>query len=115
MKKKKLKCQLCVIPTIFLEFEKNIEKNMFDIDFLYSYYSKLCFQLNQLFDEDKTAAECFLHGEYKFRGRNWTSGETWSVSLSDSIHYDEKIKLGQLRAKNLPIPAEFDGTIDFTI
>ena len=79
---KKLKCQLCVIPTIFLEFEKDTEKTMFDIDFLYSYYSKLCFQLNQIFDEDKTAAECFLHSEYKFRGRDWTSGETWSVSLS---------------------------------
>ena len=57
-------------------------RKMFDIDFLYSYYSKLCFQLNQIFDEDKTAAECFLHSEYKFRGRDWTSGETWTVSLS---------------------------------
>ena len=67
---KKLKCQLCVIPTTFFEFLKDIEKNMFNLDFLHSYYPKLCFQLNQLFDEDKTAAECFLHSEYEFRGRD---------------------------------------------
>ena len=102
---KKLKFQLCVIPTIFFEFEKDIEKNIFDLNFLYSYHSKLCFQLNQLFDEDKTATECFLHSEYEFRGRDWTSGETWSVSLSDSIRYDEKIELCQLREKKFPVPA----------
>ena len=113
--KKKLKCQLCGIPTILLEFEKDTEKNMFDLDLLHFYYSKLCFKWNQLFDEDKTSADCFLHNGYEFKGRDWTSGETWSVSLLESLRYNEKIKFAQLKTKELPTPAESDETIDSTI
>ena len=50
----------------FFRICKGHKKNMFNLDFLHSYYPKLCFQLNQLFDEDETAAECFLHSEYEF-------------------------------------------------
>ena len=55
---------------------------MFNIDFLKFYHHKPCHELGQLIDEDQSAIEYFFHQEYEFRGRDWTSGETWSVSLS---------------------------------
>ena len=55
------KCKLCTIPTIFFNFEQDIDKNMFNLGFLKFYHSKLCYELRQLFDEDQSTIECFLH------------------------------------------------------
>ena len=80
---------------------------MLDVDFFSCYFSKVCFQLNQLFDEKLDAVCCFLHQESEHKGRDWRSGETWSISLSHNIYYNERIKIGQLKAKSLPVPVEF--------
>ena len=33
---------MCSIPTIFNDFEKDVERNLFDVNFLFNYYIKLC-------------------------------------------------------------------------
>ena len=38
-------------------------------------------------------------GEYVYGGRDWNTGEYWSVSLSESIWYDDGIVLVQLGDK----------------
>ena len=75
----KYKCQMCVIPMIFWDFEKDIDQNIIDLSFLDSYYSKLCFEIMVLYDEEKSCIDFFLHQEYIFGGRDWTTGETWCV------------------------------------
>ena len=49
------KCQICVILIIFTGFEKDVEKNIFDYNFLFWYYiyTKLCKELIQLFDKKR--------------------------------------------------------------
>ena len=74
--KKVRKCQMCTIPIIFSDFEMDVDNNMFDVDFLNDYYSKVCFQSNQLFEEKKDAVCCFLHQVFAHKGRDWRSGET---------------------------------------
>ena len=64
------KCILCTIPTNFYDFENDVDKKMFNIDFLKFYHSKLCHELRRLFDEDKSTIECFLHQECEFKGRD---------------------------------------------
>ena len=53
------KCQICKIPKIFSDFEKDAEKNIFDYNFLFWYYTKLCKELIKLFDHKKECVECF--------------------------------------------------------
>lgn len=90
---------------------------MFDLDFLHSYYSKFFFQLKKLLT---TASKYFFHSEYEFKVGDWILGETCAISLSEFIRYDEKTetkfgKLTQLKEKKLPVPTDFNGTIDLTI
>ena len=56
--KKNDKCQICKIPKIFSDFEKDLEKN-YDYDFLFWYYTKLCKELIKIFDRKKECVECF--------------------------------------------------------
>ena len=90
----------------FCDFQKDIDNNMFDFNFLSSCYGKFFFQLNQIFDERKGTICCFLHEE--FQGRDPISGKSWSVPLRDCIKYSEQVNIAQMKAENLPIPAEFD-------
>ena len=64
---------MCIIPITFIDFKKGIENNLFDLYFLDSFCSKLCFQLNQLFHEKKDADCSFLHSEFRHHWRNWVS------------------------------------------
>ena len=69
----------------------------------------------QLYDEDKSCFDCFLHQEYTFGGRDWTAEKTWSVSLSESIHHSEGIKFAKLKTDKLPVPFEFSScTVDLS-
>ena len=44
---------------------------------------------------DKSALCCFLGNEFHYRGRDWYTGETWNVSLSKQIEYQEKLKMDE--------------------
>ena len=69
--------------------------------FLWEHHRKLFFHLQQIFDTDKTALCCFLDNEFHCRDRDWYTGETWSVSQSESIAYSEKLKMDGLKKKRL--------------
>ena len=60
----------------------------------------------------KDCVECF-QGEYKFSGRDWHTGKYWSIPLSESIRYNERIQVDWLKCKNITILPEFqEETID---
>ena len=60
-KKKQGKCKMCARPLIFSNFEKDIDRNMFDVVFLESCYSRLCHEPMEFYDKDKSSIDCFLH------------------------------------------------------
>ena len=64
---------------IFSGFEKDLDVNEFNHDFLVSYHSKLIKHLIETFSFNKFAVSCFLSQEFKYSGRDWNSGERWMV------------------------------------
>ena len=48
---------------------------------------------------DKSALCCFLDNEFDYRERDWYTGETWNVSLSEQIEYQEKLKMEEEKKK----------------
>ena len=100
-------CPLCQIPLIFCDFEKDLRSNMFNEKFLWEYHNKLIFHLQKMFEIDKSALYCFLDNEFHYHGRDWHRGETWNISLSEQIKYQEKLKMNGGRKKVLgPFPQE---------
>ena len=63
---------------------------------------------------EKECIECF-QGEYKFRGRDWDTGEYWSILPSGSICYNKKIEVDLLKREKLPLSPEYwEKTINLT-
>ena len=101
------KCQMCKTPTIFSNFSRDIEHNIFDYDFLFFYYTKLFKELLKLIDHGKMdCVECFSN-EYTFRGRDYSTATSWSIPLSESIQYNEKIQIDRLKQEKLPLPPDY--------
>ena len=84
---------------IFYDFEDDLEKNMFDELFLKDFNEKLYHHSMELFDTNKSAVCSFLDSEYHYGGRDWHTGETWSVPLSEQMRYEENIKINQMKKK----------------
>lgn len=111
----KQKYKTCILPIIFSDFEKYVEKNIFNYSFLSWYYTKLCEELIQLFDRKKLCIECF-QGEFEFRGRDWHTREYWSVTFFESIRCNEKIQVDSIKHEKLPLPPKYrEDTIDLTL
>ena len=90
---------LVVARSVKSDFERDIDKNRFNLPVLIRYYDQLFKELVQLFEEWPEAVE-FFHGvEYVYSGRDWYSGEYWRVPLSESIRYADGIILAQQRDK----------------
>ena len=53
----------------------------------------------ELFDENKCALCCFLGDQYHYKRRDWYSGSTWDVSLSESMKYEDDLKINQMKEK----------------
>ena len=67
---------------------------------LFFIYKKFLKHTKQLF-------ACFLDAEYNYRGSDWRTGETWNVSLSKQIAFEEKIWLNNEKKQLLgPFPPE---------
>lgn len=64
---------------------------------IWKYHKKLLFHLQGIFDFDKTALHCFLDTEFQYKDRDWYTGETWRLSFSDQLDYEEKIKLNEAK------------------
>ena len=82
-------CQLCQILLIFCDFEKGLKNNMFNKNFLWEYHNKLTFHLQKIFEMDKSVLCCFRDNGFHYRGRDWYTGETWNISLSEQTEYRE--------------------------
>ena len=100
------KIKLCTIPTIFFDFESDIDKNMFNISFLNFYHSRLCHELSQLMMKTKVPSSAFFTKNMNSGGETRHLGKP-EVSVSETIRYSEKLKIAKLKAEKLPIPAEF--------
>ena len=113
--KRRGKCQMCKIPKIFTNFINDIDSNIFDYEFLYFYYTKLTKELLKLIDRNrKNCIDCFLN-EYVFGGRDYSTATSWSIPLSESIRYTEKIQIDQLKREKLPLPPDYrEPMIDLT-
>ena len=64
------KWKICIIPLICTNVEEDIRKNIFNLNFLNNYYSKLCHELLEMFDQNEEAIDC-IQGEYTYSGRDW--------------------------------------------
>ena len=84
----------------FWRFEKDINNNMFNESFLWEYHSKLDFHLQQVFDIDKTLC-CFLDDNFYYTGRDWHTGEIRRVSQTELIEYRKKLKMDEIKKKQL--------------
>ena len=73
---------------IFSGFEKDLDVNKFNHGSLVSYHSKLIEHLIEIFRLDKPAVS-FLSQEFEYSGRDWNSGERWSVSLWEQTKYTQ--------------------------
>ena len=85
------KCKICTIPVIFIDFEIDVEKNIFDYNFLFWYYTKLCNELVQLLSKSRSNA---------FRA-------SMNSEARKSIRYNEQIQVNWLKREKLPISPEF--------
>ena len=88
-KKINKKCAFCEIQTVFSGFEKTICENRKNLVACPKRHLPL---LMRIFEEDKTAVDCFLDDEYVYTERDWYTGETCCVYLRESIDYSNSIK-----------------------
>ena len=67
---------------------------MFNEELLYDYNTKLYYHLTELFDTNKCTlcCCCFFYDEYHYGGRDWSTGYTWDVSLSEQMKYEEELE-----------------------
>ena len=98
------KYKMCYISIIFNDFEKDIKRNLFDVNFLFNYYTKLCHELLELFDQKK---KIVLNAFRVSTSLVVETGTLVSVTLSESIRYNERLQVACLKRQKLPIPAEF--------
>ena len=107
------KCQMCKTPKLFTKIMEDIDNNMFDQEFLLFHYTKLTKKLLKLIDHDKKECINSFLNEYVLGGRDCNTATSWSVPLSESIQYTEKIQIEQLKREKLPLPPDYrDPTYD---
>lgn len=46
-------CLICKLPMTFSDFECDLDKKIFDLEFLNQYQEKLYFHINELFNEKR--------------------------------------------------------------
>ena len=91
------RCQICVIPERFVDFESSFENNRFNIQVLRRYYDQLQKEFIKCFYDSPRSTESFLGGKHYFGGRDWHTGEYFRVSLSENIRYLDGIFLRRLK------------------
>ena len=80
-------CAMCTIPIDFSNFEENLDKNEFNENFLRSHHARQVHYLVEDFCLNKSSLECFLFEEVCYSGRDWNTGQRWSVPLKEQIEY----------------------------
>ena len=85
-------CAMCTIPIDFSNFEENLDKNEFNENFLRSHHARQVHYLVEDFCLNKSSLECFLFEEVCYSGRDWNTGQRWSVPLKEQIEYRQLLK-----------------------
>ena len=85
------RCQICVIPETFDDFETFVDNHRFNIPELRRYYEQLQKELIKCFYDSPRSTESFLGGEHYLGGRDWNIGKYWRVSLSENIRHSDDI------------------------
>ena len=88
----KEQCAICTVPIDYSDFEEILDKNEFSDEFLRNYHAKLVHYLMEVFCLNKPAIECFLIDEFYYSGRDWNTGERWSIPLKGQIEYRQTLK-----------------------
>ena len=95
---------MCKTPKIFTDSVNDIDNSIFDYEFLYFYYTRFTKELLKLIK---------WVNEFVFGGRDYTTATFWSIPLSESIRYTEKIQIDQLKREKLSLPPYYrEQTID---
>ena len=80
------------IPITFDDFKKDLDFNEFNEEFLFLYHLKLLPYLTEVFSLKKSSLECFCFNNLSTDGRNWSTGQKWSVPLKEQIKYQQVFK-----------------------
>ena len=81
------KCIFCIIPYDFKDFEKLLDVNQWNSDFLKSYHRVLYPYVMEIFWLIKIIANFFLNADYEYTGHDWSTRGKWSVPLREQIKY----------------------------
>ena len=92
------KCQLCVIPIVFCNFERGLNNNKMNSQYLQKYLSKLYPYLSKLLYVNKELICCFLHKEYCYRVID-QSGRRYYMFLLEIIKVNQKAELDKIKQK----------------
>lgn len=91
---------------MFPDFERDIDKNIFNIAVLNRYCDQFTKELLKLFEEKSDRIECF-QGEYVYSGCDMYSGEYWRVTLDENIRHADNIYLSKQKDLELgPFPPD---------
>ena len=86
------KCIFCRMLYDFTDFEKLLDVNQWNIDFLKSYHKELYPYLMEMFLVTQNDWECFLNADYEYIGCDWSTKEKYSVPLVEQIKYCDYLK-----------------------
>ena len=99
-------CNICSIRTDFCNFQDEIVDNMYNIEFLKKYLTKLYPYWFTPFYLQKSSICCFLESEFSYTIRSW-SGQIKCILLPDIIKkYEENILREEIRGPLLIPHAE---------
>ena len=92
------KCQLCAIPIFFCNFERDLNNNKMNSQYLQKYLSKLYPYLSKLLYVNKELICCFLDKKYCYRVID-QSGRRYYMFLLEIIKVNEKAELDKIKQK----------------
>ena len=90
-------CLICKIKRICTDFEYDLYKNMFDLDFLTECNSNLYHYLNQPFQIKKHCVCSILRNDYHYVWKDWFNGKNYLISLSDAIKHKEEHDINKIK------------------
>lgn len=82
---------------IYVDYDYDLYKNMFNLNFLAKCHSNLIHYLSQLFETKKHCVCFILSNEYHYYWKDWYDGEECRISLWDAIEHKEKHDINKIK------------------
>ena len=89
--------------TIYVDYEYDLYKNMFNLDFLTKCHSNLFHYLNQLFETKKHCVCFILSNGYYYVWEDCYNGKDYRVSLSNGIKHKEEHDINKIKSTDFKI------------